>query len=91
MSWISRIAAALSAVMLVVALFLALARLLRGPSLADRVVALDLMAVIAVGLISSSILATGETAYLEVAAAVALLSFLGTVAYAHYIERRGAS
>lgn len=88
---VSLVAAVLSAVMLVSALFLALVRLRRGPSLADRVVALDLMAAIAVGLISTSILTTGETAYLQVAAAIALLSFLGTVAYAHYIERRGAS
>lgn len=91
MRGVSLVAAALSAVMLVSALFLALVRLRRGPSLADRVVALDLMAAIAVGLISTSILSTGETAYLQVAAAIALLSFLGTVAYAHYIERRGAS
>lgn len=74
--------------MLSVAMLLAFIRLLRGPSLADRVVALDLMAVQAVGIIAVYDIATHEPVYLRVAIVLALIAFLGTVAFAYYIQRR---
>lgn len=63
-------------------------RLARGPSLADRVVALDLISTISVGMIAAYSVATNETAILDVAIILALISFLGTVAFAYYLERR---
>jgi multicomponent Na+:H+ antiporter subunit F len=74
--------------LLVVSLVLAFIRLARGPSLLDRLVALDLMVVVAVGFIAAYAMATGESAYLDVAVVLALLGFLGTVAFATYVERR---
>jgi multicomponent Na+:H+ antiporter subunit F len=73
---------------LALALLPAFVRLLRGPSLPDRVVALDLIMAIAVGM--SALYATmhEEPAFLDVAILIALISFVGTVAFAHYIERR---
>ena len=77
--------------MLSVALFLAFGRLVRGPSLPDRVVALDLIAAITVGFIAVYAIDTGQRVFLDAAIIVALITFLGTVAFAQYIERRGRS
>ena len=63
-------------------------RLVRGPSLPDRVVAIDLMNTLGIGIVATYAIATGQPAFLDVAIAMALISFLGTVAFAYYIERR---
>jgi len=67
-------------------LLLAFGRLVRGPSLADRVVALDLMATIAVAMTATQAIAADAAVYLGAALALALVAFLGTIAYARYIE-----
>jgi multicomponent Na+:H+ antiporter subunit F len=72
-----------------VALMLTGVRLARGPSLPDRVVALDLIGVIAVGMIACYDLVTEQPVLLDAATVVALVAFLGTVAFARYVERRG--
>ncbi|HET9529551.1 MAG TPA: cation:proton antiporter [Blastocatellia bacterium] len=71
-----------------IALILAFIRLVRGPSLPDRVVSLDLIAVIAVAIISVYAIATDQQVLLDAAIVVALIAFLGTVAFAQYLERR---
>lgn len=63
-------------------------RLLRGPSLPDRVVALDLMTTLGIGLIAAYAIATEQAIFLDVAIIVALISFLGTIAFAYYVQRR---
>jgi multicomponent Na+:H+ antiporter subunit F len=73
--------------MLAVAALLTFVRLVRGPTLPDRVVAIDLLGVLVVGLIVVYTAASGAKAFLDVAMVIALVSFLGTVAYARYIER----
>ena len=73
--------------MLAVAAALAFVRLLRGPTLPDRVVALDLIGVLIVCVIVAVAATTGQQAYLDVAIVIALVSFVGTVAYARYVER----
>ena len=77
--------------MLSVALFLTFFRLVRGPSLTDRVVALDLIAVITVGFVAVYAIDTGQRIFLDVAIVVALITFLGTVAFAQDVERRSRS
>ncbi|MRR06565.1 MAG: cation:proton antiporter [Deltaproteobacteria bacterium] len=62
-------------------------RLMRGPSLPDRVVALDLMATLVIGIVAVYSIATGRSAYLDVAIILALIAFLGTVAFAYYLQR----
>ena len=74
--------------MLALAVVMVFVRLVRGPSLPDRVVAIDLMNTLGIGIIASYAIATGQAAFLDVAIAMALISFLGTVAFAYYIERR---
>ncbi len=70
------------------ALLLTFARLLRGPSLPDRVVALDMMATLGIGLVAVYAVFTSQAALLDVALLLALLVFLGTVGFAYYIEQR---
>lgn len=84
-----RILEAVVATMLAIAAFLALARLVRGPTLADRVVALDLMAILIVGMIGVYDVASDQPVLLDVATVLALVGFLGTVAFAKSIEKRG--
>lgn len=74
--------------MLGLAWFLALARLVRGPSLPDRVVALDLIAFLTVGIVSAYAIGTNQRVFLDVAIVLALITFLGTIAFAQYVERR---
>jgi len=73
--------------MLAVAALLTFVRVVRGPTLPDRVVAIDLIGVLIVGMIVVGGAATGERAFLDAAIVFALISFVGTVAYARYVER----
>lgn len=70
-----------------VAILVALFALLRGPQLADRVVALDLLATNAVAVAAVLALSSRQAALLDVAIVVALLAFLSTVGFTHYMER----
>jgi multicomponent Na+:H+ antiporter subunit F len=76
--------------MLALAAVLATVRLLRGPSLPDRVVALDLLAVIAIALLAAFAVAVDQAVFLDIILGIGLLAFLGTVAFALYIERAHA-
>ncbi len=78
-------------VILAVASLLALGRGLRGPTLPDRVVALDLIGTLVVAYAVISAAATGATYFLDVAVVIALISFVGTIAYARYVETVGHS
>jgi multicomponent Na+:H+ antiporter subunit F len=62
-------------------------RVFKGPTLPDRVIAIDLIGVLMVCLLVVTASATAQQAFLDVAMVVALVSFVGTVAYARYIER----
>lgn len=62
-------------------------RLVRGPSLPDRVVALDLLTIQGLGLLTVYGIATGRTAYLDVGIVLTLVTFLATTAFAYYIEK----
>lgn len=72
-----------------VALLLSTGRLLRGPTLADRVVALELMASITVGMIAVYTIATEVANFIDVAVVLALTAFLAAVGFARYLEKRG--
>ena len=74
---------------LVVALFLSFIRLVRGPSLPDRVVALELCGTVVVGMIAVQAILTDQHVLLDVAIGLALVAFLGTVAFARYVEKGG--
>jgi multicomponent Na+:H+ antiporter subunit F len=78
----------ISLCMMGVAILLAAVRLIRGPSLPDRVIALDLISILVAGATAIYAIASGQAAYLDVATILALISFLGTVAFARYIEKQ---
>lgn len=61
-------------------------RLLMGPVLADRVLALDLVSYQSIALILVYAVYMGQPGFLDVALVLALVSFFGTVALAGYIE-----
>jgi multicomponent Na+:H+ antiporter subunit F len=69
------------------ALFIALVRLIHGPSLPDRVVALDLIAMLTVGVIAVYSITTNQPIFLDAAIVLAVIIFLGTVAFARYVEK----
>jgi len=63
-------------------------RVLVGPTLPDRVIAADLFATMALGLIAIYVVRTGEPAFLDAGLVLTLVAFLGSVAFAKYLERR---
>jgi len=75
-------------VVLGLGILMSVGRMLRGPTLPDRVVALDLFGMLAVGVICIFSVITDRPALLSVGVVMALILFLGTCAFALYIERR---
>ena len=75
--------------MLALAAAIAFVRLLWGPSLPDRVVAMDLLGTLTVGLLVVGAGASGQRAFLDAAIIIALIGFVSNIAYARFIERRG--
>lgn len=65
-----------------------LGRLLYGPSLPDRVIALDLLVAVTIGVIGVFSILYGKVIFIDVTVILALLAFLGTVAFAYYYEKK---
>ena len=74
---------------LTVAALLVLVRLALGPSVPDRIVALDTLLQVVVAGIAVAAGVTRRGDFLAVLVAVSLLGFLGTVTVARFVERRG--
>ena len=70
---------------LLISMVLALFRLIKGPAAADRIVALDLISILIVAFLAAYSIHAGETSFLDVAIAYALIAFLGTVALARFL------
>ena len=62
-------------------------RFLIGPSLSDRVVALDLLITIGIGIISVYSIITNQPTFLDIALILGLIAFLGTVAFSYYLQK----
>ena len=73
---------------LLVCCFLCLYRIGRGPSAPDRTVAIDIFGIVMVGFCALLSLTTGKDFYFVIALAWALLSFIGTIALAKFLEGR---
>lgn len=69
--------------------FLCLYRIGSGPTAPDRTVAIDILGIVLVGFCGLLGLKTGKDFYMNVALAWALLSFIGTLALAKFLEGRG--
>jgi len=77
-----------AAAALMLASFLCLYRIGRGPTAPDRTVAIDILGTLVVGFCCVMALWTGQDFYMNIAIAWALLSFIGTIALAKYLEGR---
>lgn len=81
------IALALAGLMVAVAVGLTAWRMLRGPGIADRAVAFDLLGLLAVTGVALAALIGGHLALLDIALGLGLVGFIGTIGVAAFIER----
>ncbi len=76
--------------MLIVAFLLTIVRIVKGPTLPDRILALDMLVAVGIGFIAVIGIKTGFFLYIDVAIALGLIGFLATVAFARYVLNRGS-
>ncbi|WP_432709542.1 monovalent cation/H+ antiporter complex subunit F [Pedobacter sp.] len=76
---------------LTISIILVFIRLFKGPEVADRVIALDLIITIGIGLITAYSIRSGQPVLLDVAMILGLIAFLGTVAFAFYLDKNKQS
>ncbi|ASW05921.1 cation:proton antiporter [Rhizobium sp. 11515TR] len=74
-----------------IAFLLTVYRVVAGPTLPDRVLALDMLVAIAIGFIAVMATKTGFTLYIDIAISLGLVGFLATVAFARFILTQGQS
>ena len=74
---------------LIVCCAMCLFRISRGPTSADRIMATDILGIVVVGFCALLALVSGQDYYLTIAIAWALLSYIGTIALAKFLEGKG--
>jgi len=72
-------------------ILLVLIRIAKGPSLPDRVVALDLITTTSVAFLAIYSIITNTTFFLDVGLIIGLVTFLGTVGFAYFLQRRSGN
>jgi multicomponent Na+:H+ antiporter subunit F len=72
--------------LLMITVAFAFFRLRKGPSLPDRVVALDLLTTVGIAVTAVYAMIMDQPLILDVATILALISFLGTIAFAYYVD-----
>lgn len=82
-------ASALALALMSAAFLLTAFRIVKGPTLPDRIVALDMLVAIAIGFIAVVAIRTGFNLYIDIAIALGLVGFLATVAFARFVMRHG--
>lgn len=85
------VSVALALVLLSVSFILTVYRVIKGPTLPDRVLALDMLVAVAIGFIAVIGVKTGYTLYVDIAIALGLVGFLATVAFARFVMSRPAA
>lgn len=73
---------------LCLAVILVFIRFVRGPQIVDRVISLDLIITIGVGIIGIFSIISKKSSFLDDAMILALIAFLGTIAFSYYLEKR---
>jgi multicomponent Na+:H+ antiporter subunit F len=73
--------------MLSLSIMFTFVRLSLGPTVADRVIALDLLSMIGVGVIAAVAVMSNQPNLMDIAIILAVLGFLTMVAFAYYLER----
>ena len=69
--------------------FMCIFRIARGPTAPDRAVAIDILGIVIVGFCALIAVVTGKDFYINIAITWSLLSFIGTIGLAKYLEGRG--
>lgn len=85
--WLQTIAS-VCMVLLCLAMFVSVYRVVKGPTLPDRVIALDLLGTFLVGSVCILVILTHQPEVLMVGVLMGIILFLGTAAFAKYLERR---
>jgi multicomponent Na+:H+ antiporter subunit F len=80
---------AVTLVLLAVSFALCLFRIVVGPSLPDRILALDMLVILGIGFIATVGIMTEFYLYVDIAIALGLVGFLATVAFARFLLHRG--
>lgn len=75
-------------IILAISAFLCLFRIARGPTISDRMVGVDIMGIIFVGVTALTGVLFNLSYLIDIAIVLALISFIGTLALAKYLERR---
>lgn len=73
--------------LLTISIAACLYRVIKGPSMPDRVMALDLISVNLIASIAILSVINGQTVFLDVILLLGILSFIGTIALSRFIER----
>ncbi|HEY4624210.1 Na(+)/H(+) antiporter subunit F1 [Solibacillus sp. FSL R7-0668] len=76
-----------SLLLFMVAIALSLVRVIKGPSLPDRAIALDTIGVNLISAIAIISIVLKTKAFLEAILILGILAFIGTIAFSKYIER----
>ena len=71
-----------------ISILLVFVRFVKGPTISDRVVAVDLLVTSGIGIIAVYSILTHQPTFLDIALILALIGFLATVAYSFYIQKR---
>lgn len=77
----------LSLAILALSILACMYRLLKGPSISDRIAALDLIGVLLLSMIAIICMLLKTFAYFDIILVIGILTFIGTTAFARYIER----
>lgn len=72
---------------LAISAILTVYRFVKGPTIADRVVALDLLFLIGIGIISVYSIVSNESTFLDIAMIFALIGFLSTTGFSYYLDK----
>ena len=88
-AYIVDLACNIAVFLLAIAFLLTVYRVIKGPTLPDRVLSLDMLVGIVIGFIAVIAIQTGYTLYIDIAISLGLVGFLATIAFARFILARG--
>lgn len=78
----------ISMLVLSISIVITLIRFIMGPTLPDRVISLELIALTIIAIVALYSMITEESVFIDIAVIISLISFLGTIAFSYYLERR---
>lgn len=71
-----------------ISIMLVFVRFIKGPGIVDRVIALDLLITTGIAIIAVYSIINNQSTFLDIAMILALIAFLGTIAFSYYLEKR---